>query len=462
MKIMGDTTNTHVTKVVGSPLMSGEERAAWKPGPGAMAGEYVLKAVVGLGGHGAVYQAEHRILGRRAAVKVLHSHLSDKGEMLQRFVREAQVINKIRHPNIVDIHDFGLLQDGSPYYVMELLPARTLTHLLLERGRLPPGRVLEFLEPICDALEAAHRAGVVHRDLKTSNVALVSDGEPPRVKLLDFGIAKIIHPEPDQPNLTTDGQRLGSPNTMAPEQIRGGPIGPATDIYALGVMLYRMLTGEYPFQSQDRVEMERMHLETPPPRPSSRAPVSAAVDAVVLRCLEKEAQRRYPTATALVAALREAVSPPIPTQRRGDTRSVRAFVIHAEGVITAGEEDDTAYTAASAVLDELEQELRALGFILAEQMGLTLLGVWLLDEHPTMKPQALLAVARDLSQRTQARAAGSPVSIHLCVHVGHVETRQGPDGPEITGGPLADTAGWVVRAASGLAVTPEASRLCSS
>ena len=120
-------------------LLSREGRAAWKLGPGSLAGEYVLRSVVGLGGHGAVYEAEHRILGRRAAVKVLHSHLTDKDEMLQRFVREAQVIHKIRHPNIVDIYDFGVLPDGSPYYVMELLPARTLSQLLLERGRFIPG-----------------------------------------------------------------------------------------------------------------------------------------------------------------------------------------------------------------------------------------------------------------------------------------------------------------------------------
>jgi serine/threonine-protein kinase len=322
--------------------------------------------------------------------------------------------------------------------------------------------VLEFLEPVCDALEAAHRAGVVHRDLKASNVAVVSDGEPPRVKLLDFGIAKIIHPEPDQPSLTTDGQRLGSPNTMAPEQIRGGSIGPATDIYALGVLLYRMLTGEYPFQSQDRVEVERMHLETPPPRPSTRAPVSPAVDAVVLRCLEKDAQRRYPTVTALLTALREAVAPPISAQPGAGSRNSRAFVIHAEAIIRDGEEDDAAYSAAATVLDALEQELRDLGFILAEQMGLTLLGVWLLDESPSMKPLALLGVARELHQRTQARASGSHVNVHLCVHAGQVETRQGPDGVEITGGPLADTAGWVVRDASGLAVTHEALRTCST
>jgi serine/threonine-protein kinase len=417
--------------------------------------------VVGLGGHGAVFEAEHRILGRRAAVKVLHSHLTDKGEMLQRFMREAQVINKIRHPNIVDVHDFGVLPDGSPYYVMELLPARTLTHLLLERGRFTPARAVEFLEPVCAALEAAHRTGVVHRDLKASNVAVVSDGAPPQVKLLDFGIAKIIHPEPGQPGLTTDGQRLGTVHAMAPEQIRGGAIGPATDIYALGVLLYRMLTGEYPFQAESRVEVERMHLEVPPPRPSARVPVSPAMDAVVLRCLEKEAARRFPTVTALMAALREAMAPSVSIVSATDSRSARAFVIHAEAVIAPGAEDDAAYTLVSDALDALEQELRDTGFILAEQTGMTLLGVRLLEESPEVKPFALLSVARELHHHTQARVADSPVSVHLCAHVGQLEARGDADGIEITGGPVADTAGWVLRDASGFALTHEARRACS-
>jgi tRNA A-37 threonylcarbamoyl transferase component Bud32 len=458
---MENTPNTPVTSGGAPPLLSREARAAWQLGPGALAGEYVLRAVVGLGGHGVVFEAEHRILGRRAAVKVLHSHLSDKGVMLQRFVREAQVINKIRHPNIVDIHDFGVMPDGSPYYVMELLPSRTLTHLLLERGRFSPRRALDYLEPVCEALEAAHRAGVVHRDLKASNVAVVSDGDPPRVKLLDFGIAKIIHPEPGEPGLTADGQRLGTTHAMAPEQIRGSVIGPATDVYALGVLLYRMLTGDYPFQSQHRVEVERMHLEVPAPRPSARVPVSSAVDAVVLRCLEKEAARRYPTVTALVAALREAVAPPASVLVASGSRSARAFVLHAEAVVAPGADDDAAYTTVSEVLDGLEQELRKAGFILAEQTGMSLLGVRLLDESPSMEPAALLAVARELHQHAQARAQGSCVSVHLCVHVGHVEARGEAEGIEITGGPLADTAGWVVRDASGFATTNEARRTCS-
>ncbi len=333
---MSSTTGGQFRASGGPPHPSKEERAEWKPTVGLLAGEYMLQRELGTGGHGTVYEAEHRILGRRAAVKVLHPHLSNLGQMLQRFVREAQVISQIRHPHIVEVYDFGLMPDGRPYYVMELLPARTLSHLLRERGRLSAERALEFIEPVCAALEAAHRTGVVHRDLKASNVAVLSEGQPPKVKLLDFGIAKLLHSEPGQPGLTLDGQRLGTSEVMAPEQIRGGIIGPATDVYALGALIYRMLTGTYPFTSDELLEVERMHLEVPAPRPSASAPVSSAVDAVVLRCMEKEASRRYPSVTALLAAFREAVEAPASVRVASGTRRARAFVLHAEGVIPVG------------------------------------------------------------------------------------------------------------------------------
>src|SRR5437016_4163176 len=243
--------------------------------PGDRAGEYLILGTIASGGCGTVYTAEHRVLGRKAAVKVLHSQLASSPEMVERFVREARVVNRIGHPNIVDIYEFGELGDKRPYFVMELLEGTSLATIVERRGRLTAAQALSYLEPVCDALRAAHSAGVVHRDLKASNVAVVKEGDPPRVKLLDFGIAKLVRTAPGERGLTAVGQRIGTPYAMAPEQIRGGAIDTRVDIYALGVLLYQLLTGRYPFISGDPVEMERLHVESPPPRPSAMAPVSA-------------------------------------------------------------------------------------------------------------------------------------------------------------------------------------------
>jgi serine/threonine-protein kinase len=426
---------------------------------GLLAGEYWLREELGQGGHGTVYRAEHRILGRLAAVKILHPHLADNREMLQRFVREARVVNQIRHANVVDIHDFGLLTDGRPYLVMELLPSRTLSQLLKEQGRLSPARALAYLEPVCDALEAVHQKGVVHRDLKASNVAVLSEDAVPRVKLLDFGIAKFIHPEPGFGGLTVVGQRLGSLHAMAPEQLREGPISPATDIYALGVLLFQLLTVSYPFHANEPLELERMHLEMPPPPPSARVPVSPALDAVVLRCLEKEAGRRYPDVAAFRAALRAAVLPA--SQETARARSTRAFALHV-AVVPEGEEDDPVYAATAELLDGVEQELRALGFIPAVRTGMTLLGVHLLEDASPTTPRRLVEAGRELHARTLARGVahlGVRVTVSTCIHLGQVDIRQTPGEVEVVGGPVVDIAGWVVRNGGDFVLTPEAARV---
>src|SRR6267143_3515328 len=251
--------------------------------PGDRAGEYLILGTIASGGCGTVYTAEHRVLGRKAAVKVLHSQLATSPEMVERFVREARVVNRIRHPNIVDIYEFGELGDKRPYFVMELLEGTSLASIVEQRGRLTPAQALGYLEPVCDALKAAHAAGVVHRDLKASNVAVVKEGDPPRVKLLDFGIAKLVRTAPGERGLTAVGQRIGTPYAMAPEQIRGGAIDTRVDIYALGVLLYQLLTGRYPFISGDPVEMERLHVEAPPPRPSAASPSTSRCESPASR-----------------------------------------------------------------------------------------------------------------------------------------------------------------------------------
>ncbi|MBZ4415417.1 serine/threonine-protein kinase [Myxococcus sp. RHSTA-1-4] len=428
-------------------------------GPGTLAGEYVLKALLASGGHGSVYEAEHRILGRRAAVKVLHPHLADQGEMLKRFVREARVVNQIRHPNIVDVYDFGLMPDGSPYYVMELLTGRTLSQVVQERGRLTSSRALAYLEPVCAALEAAHRAGVVHRDLKASNVLVMEEGERPRVKLLDFGIAKLLHAESSQEGLTIAGQRLGTAHAMAPEQFRGGPIGPHTDIYALGVLLHQLLTGRYPFQCEDRMELERLHLEAPAPRPSAIAPVSPAVDAVVLRCLEKDGGRRYGSVGVFLAALGEAAEEPVQPARR--TRL--ALAVHCEVVLAeAAQDDDAVYAVLADVLDGLEQGLRGGGFLLALQSGTTLLAVRPLENGaPSPERTEYLREAenslRILQQAAQKLADPVGAQVHLCMHLGQAETRGDLAESEVVGGPVTDVGAWRLRTPDGFALTPAAS-----
>ncbi|MFY2562467.1 serine/threonine-protein kinase [Corallococcus terminator] len=427
-------------------------------GPGTLAGEYILKALLASGGHGSVYEAEHRILGRRAAVKVLHPHLADQGEMLKRFVREARVVNQIRHPNIVDVYDFGLMPDGSPYYVMELLAGRTLGQVVQERGRLSASRARAYLEPVCGALEAAHRAGVVHRDLKASNILVVEEGEKPRVKLLDFGIAKLMHAEGSQEGLTIAGQRLGTAHAMAPEQFRGGTIGPYTDIYALGVLLHQLLTGRYPFLCEDRMELERLHLEAPAPRPSAIAPVSPAVDAVVLRCLEKDAGRRFTSVGAFLAALADAAEEPVQPAHR----SRLALAVHAEVLLpSAAQDDDAMYAVLADVLDGLEQGLRGGGFLLALQSGTTLLAVRPLENGaPTPERTAYLREAerslRILQQAAQKLADPVDATVHLCLHLGQAETRGDTGESEVVGGPVTDVGAWRLRGPEGFALTPAA------
>src|SRR5262249_37664211 len=163
----------------------------------------VIDHEIARGGCGAVYVAEHRVIARRAALKILHRELAEIPEMVERFVREARAVNLIRHPNIVDIFDFGTTQDGRPYFVLELLEGRDLDSLLRTDGRLSPDETFEILDQVCAALSCAHEAGFVHRDLKAANVVVIQNADQRIAKLLDFGIAKLLQPDPALASLTT-------------------------------------------------------------------------------------------------------------------------------------------------------------------------------------------------------------------------------------------------------------------
>ncbi len=440
------------TTVAGPPeslsLDTGGELA-----PGDRAGEYLILGTLAIGGCGTVYSAEHRVLERKAAVKVLHSQLASSPEMVERFVREARVVNRIRHPNIVDIYEFGELPDRRPYFVMELLQGQSLAALVEQRGRLSPAQALAYLEPVCGALAAAHAAGVVHRDLKGSNVAVVRDGEKPQVKLLDFGIAKLMRAGPGERGITAVGQRIGTPYAMAPEQVRGTAIDARADIYALGVLVFQLITGRYPFVSSDALEIERLHVEAPPPRPSAFAPVPPAIDAVVLRCLEKDPAQRYPDVRAFVAALRSAVHG-TPEQAAQGGRGVAVYV----EVSINGTEDESLLVNLATLLDRTEETLRKGGFSLYLQTGAALLGVRLLSTvagEERKERAAAIELARSLLAPQQDVVADPRLKLVVQVHAAGVQVREGASGGEVNGGPLVDLEAWVEEG-TGLRVTPQA------
>ena len=438
--------------------------------PGTFAGSYVLKRELASGGGGTVYEAQHRLLWRRAAVKVLRRELAGSPQMVARFLREALAVNMIKHPNIVDIYEFGELPDGRPFYVMELLEGTDLRSVLQDQGRLAPAEVLEYLEPVCSALEAAHARGIVHRDLKASNIFISApanneNGTPIKrvVKLLDFGIAKLLHPDAAEAGLTMVGTRLGTSYTMAPEQIRGDSIDERADIYALGVVLYHLLTGQYPFRADTMADIERQHLEAPPPRPSHIAPLSPALDGVVLRSMEKTAERRFPTARAFFEALREAVG-----SSKADVPEVsaQAAAIYVEVRMSeeADNDSDELLDDSSAVLDAAEQAFRDAGLVLALQTGSALIAARILSDEATQAAReraGVLDIASRLAEQLAERPTAHPeVHVNVCFHVDRAAIRDAADAPggrEIIGGEIVSIGTWAPQEnVSGVFVTPAA------
>ena len=275
---------------------------------GKQVGNYVIKALLGRGGMAKVYVAEHPRIGRQVAVKVLAPHLALEPRMAQRFEIEAMAAARLQHPNIIEIYDFGTLDDGTPYYTMELLEGRELRQVVGHKPRWSAWEIQPYLEQIGSALAAAHEQQMVHRDLKPENI-FVLEGEPLRLKILDFGLAKMLEDGGDA-MLTTTGMVLGSPVYAAPEQLSGTPgkITTRTDIYSLGVILYWALCGSPPFEARTSGMLIAQHLKDPPPPLATRAPaVPQDVADLIHRCLEKDPGRRPATVTQVVKQYNEAL-----------------------------------------------------------------------------------------------------------------------------------------------------------
>ncbi len=308
-----------------SPLVTSDwnpqppPNAAPPPSPSPQTGEhveallatgldrYALRRLLGVGGMGEVYQGVHRTIEKEVAIKVLAYEHRHNPSLNERFLEEAKAASRIRHDNVVDITDFGQSPQGCAYFVMEYLEGEDLAATLKRKGALPWGRIQHILLQVLSALQAAHAHGIVHRDIKPANcLRFTKNGDPDFIKVLDFGIARVSGAEHQGgERLTKAGTIMGTAEYMAPEQARGEDVDARTDLYAVGVMLFQMVTGQLPFQARSPMEILAKHMSVPAPMASTvgTGTVPQGVDAIIAHALAKEPQDRWASAEQFATAI---------------------------------------------------------------------------------------------------------------------------------------------------------------
>jgi hypothetical protein len=264
---------------------------------------YLVGDKVGEGGFGAVFRGKQIATGREVALKILHPHNVSDETIVARFRREAEACSKLRDPHTVTTYDFDETPDGILYLAMELLRGQSLHQVQKAEGPLGYARVLKILDQVAASLAEAHRNGIVHRDMKPENVFIESRDGDDHVKVLDFGIAKVVSDERQVPALTAVGQTLGTLEFMSPEQLRGQKLDGRSDLYALGMMSYEMLTGTLPFATaKSPIDIINFHMRSEPPAPSKlsdKVTIPAGVDAIILKMVAKDKDKRFADANAL-------------------------------------------------------------------------------------------------------------------------------------------------------------------
>lgn len=409
------------------------------------AGNHRLDEEIARGGFGTVHRATHLPSGMTAAVKILHTELFADPSQTLRFEREAAVVLKLPHPNIVKVHECGRIEDGRPYIVMELLAGESLEKRLAREGRLPAAEVIAILEPLASALAKAHAHGIVHRDVKPSNVFLAEGRAAGRVVLLDFGIAKLLA---DQgPALTASRATLGTIPFMPPEQIRGEPIDTRADVYALAALAYAMLTGKPPYGDQVTAVLRQLHLHARPKKPSERAPVDPALDEPILRALDADPEKRPAGTVALVASLRAALQrAPMarpPSASRPDVIERPALVVVAElraAPAASAEGDDELFDALEASLPIISAELSRSGLVPLRETSTSLVAVSTVAPDEALFARVLDGCVRAYRRFREGPGRAGRVELVVVVHAGALHTNEA--GTLLASG-LLDVSSWM-------------------
>jgi serine/threonine protein kinase len=376
-------------------------------------GNYRVLRLLGEGGMGVVYLAQHPVIGRKVAIKLLHAVLARDPDIVSRFFNEARAIHMIAHENIVEILDFGQTADGQPYFIMEYLEGESLSEVV-SRGPMPIDLVETIGGQMCRALGAAHTKGIVHRDLKPHNVQLCAkpDGSP-QVKILDFGVAKILSsPDGAQSVKTRTGSLMGTPLYMSPEQCKGsGVLDHRTDIYSLGVMLFEMVAGRPPFTAEGVGELFAKHmLEEPPPLLHFAPEAPPHLAAAIMKSLAKDPGDRFQSMEEFRQALLGEVKLPMPAAQLG---------VRGTQIAPAPPTSARAATTLSSASSELDDSVtapagrsRKLAIAVGAAAGAVVLGVLLMPKkHPDERPAvpARPAVSVDVP-RTPPATAPAPAA----------------------------------------------------
>jgi eukaryotic-like serine/threonine-protein kinase len=414
---------------------------------GSRVGDYVIEEAISSGGFGTVYRAVHALLGVRAAVKVLHADLISNVTNVRRFEREVDVIRRLRHPNVVDVFDFGQLEDGRPFFIMELLSGEALDEYLERRGRLQLEETLAILEPLASALDMAHAQSIVHRDIKASNVFVCDEGGVQRVVLLDFGIAKLL--DSDDPALTASRQIIGTVSCMAPEQFLGLPVDERADVYALGFLAYAMLTGKVPYDVGHSGAASSISLfYSRPPPPSQHAHVNAAVDAPILRALAPDSCDRPSSAGEFVAELKAAIEKARLAEGSSDKAIERqGIAVHVELRLDPSileEPDEDLLRDIESILPLVACELCEAGLLPAMETGNNLLAVAECPDErevwSSLRKRIVETVMQTKEQLERRPHRDARIAVTFIVTTGMLLVNEGG---ALIGGGLLDPASWL-------------------